>query len=310
MVDSTSALFSRTSRYADRIIVPVSDSALSHAKPRKPFYCVHSVSGAAGTDFIELAGHLDPVVEFFGIQAPPKRLADASFGGNLGSLAAIYTDALTEFQPTGPLVLGGYCVGAVIVLEMARLLRARGRTVGPLVVIDGVPENTGVAVHRWRPGYWIELARKLPGWLKHADLMRNMTWRSLYRSVSKNIIAIGKGAVGRTRFENLLGGYSIEGQMDLSDYPVEQRAFINRLLSALFLHEPEAYSGDVVVYEAQTTPLLFLPQIGRIWLKFAPQSKVASIVGTHISMLHEPYVSALAADLRDRLSNFFAANES
>jgi thioesterase domain-containing protein len=308
MVNTTSALFSRTSRYSDRIILPVSDSALTKGIPSRPFYCVHSVSGAAGTDFIELADLLEPEVQFYGIQAPPKRLIDATFGANIESLAGIYADALIEFQPTGPLMLGGYCVGAVIALEMAAILRARGRTVGPLIAIDGVPENTGVAVHRWRPGYWMELMKKLPAWLKHADLMRNMTLRSLYRSISKNVVAIGKGAVGRTRFENLLGGYSIEGQMDLSVYPIEQRAFINRLLGALFLHVPTRYGGDIVVYEAQTTPLLFLPQIGYIWQKFAPHAQIAGVVGTHISMLHAPYVGALAADLRDRISKFFASN--
>ena len=213
-----------------------------------------------------------------------------------------------QFQPAGPLVLGGYCVGAVIALEMAKILRARGRSLGPLVVIDGVPENTGVALHRWRPGYWIDLVSKLPGWMKHADLMRNMTFRSVFRSISKNAVAIGKGAIGRTRFENLLGGYSIEGLMDLSNYPVDQRAFINRLLGALFLYVPTPYADDIVVYEAQITPLLFLPRIGYIWLKFAPQSQVTSVVGTHIAMLHEPYVGALATDLRDRILKFFALN--
>ena len=56
-------------------------------------------------------------------------------------------------------MIGGYCIGAVIALAMAQELRARGREVGPLVVIDGVPENTGVAMRRWRPSYWLELMR-------------------------------------------------------------------------------------------------------------------------------------------------------
>jgi thioesterase domain-containing protein len=306
MVENTSALFSRIARNSERIILPVNDSAMIGGMPRNAFYCVHSVSGLAGTDFVELAARLDPSVRFYGIQAPPKRMSDINFGSSIEALAVIYADALTEFQPSGPLVLGGYCVGAVVALEMAKILRARGRTLGPLVVIDGVPENTGVAVPRWRPGYWIELVGKLPGWIKHADLMRNMTFRSALRSIAKNAVALGKGAMGRTRFENLLGGYSIEGLMDLSIYPVDQRAFINRLLGALFLHVPAPYNGDIVVYEAQTTPLLFLPQIGYIWQKFAAQSQVASVLGTHIGMLHQPYVDALATDLRDRISRFFA----
>jgi thioesterase domain-containing protein len=310
MVENTSALFARIPRNADRIISPVNDSAMVKGVPRNAFYCVHSISGVAGTDFMELAGRLDPTVRFYGIQAPPRRMQDADFGSSIESLARTYADALMEFQPGGSLVLGGYCVGAVIALEMARILRARGRDLGPLIVIDGVPENTGVALDRWRPGYWIDLVRKLPGWMKHADLMRNMTLRSVFRSISKNVVAIGKGAMGRTRFENMLGGYSIDGLMDLSNYPENQRAFINRLLGALFRYVPGSYTGDIVVYEAQTTPLLFLPRIGYIWMKFAPQSQVTSVVGTHIAMLHEPYVSALADDLGNRISKFFAVKDT
>jgi thioesterase domain-containing protein len=63
-----------------------------------------------------------------------------------------------------------------------------------------------------------------------------------------------------------------------------------------------------VVYEAKITRLLYLSQIGRTWSKFAPQSEIIPIVGTHISMMHEPYVDALANDLRGRIVEFFSAD--
>jgi thioesterase domain-containing protein len=53
-------------------------------------------------------------------------------------------------------------------------------------------------------------------------------------------------------------------------------------------------------------PLLYLPQIGRIWQKFAQQAEIVEIVGTHISMMHEPYVDALANDMRKRIGAFFS----
>ena len=67
------------------------------------------------------------------------------------------------------------------------------------------------------------------------------------------------------------------------------------------------YSGKVVVYEAKITPLLYLPQIGRTWRNFAPQSEVVDIVATHIGMMREPYVDALADDMRARITEFFSA---
>jgi thioesterase domain-containing protein len=79
------------------------------------------------------------------------------------------------------------------------------------------------------------------------------------------------------------------------------------LFQALFAYSPKSYTGNVVVYEATVRPLLYLPQIGRIWRKFAPQAEVVEIVGTHISMMHAPYVDALASDMRKRIGAFFSA---
>jgi len=268
---------------------------------------VHSASGVVGADFADLAHALDPDIRFYGIQAPPIQIVNSKFGESVESIADHYAEALVRFQPGGPLVLGGYCLGAVIALAMAENLRSRGRDVGPLVAIDGVPENTGIALRRWNPHYWLELFRNLPGWMNHGDLMRSRTLRSLVWSLTNNAYAIGKRMMGLKRGEKFGGGYSIEGVMDVSTYPPAHRSFINRLFAAMFEYVPGRYSGKIVVYEAKITPLLYLPLIGRTWRRFASQSEIVGIVGTHISMLREPYVNALAKDLRARLAEFFAA---
>jgi len=307
MTGGTNALFARVSRNSDRSIVPINDAALSTDGHRPTFYCVHSASGVAGTDFLDLARGMEPDIRFYGIQAPPNQMSDTEFGKSVESIADHYADALVNFQPTGPFLLGGYCVGGVIALAMADSLRARGREVGPLLIIDGVPENTGVPLRRWSAGYLLELARNVRGWFSHGDLMRSRTLHSLIWSISNNAMAIGKSAIGLKRGQKLGGGYGIEGIMDVSRYPPDHKAFINRLFGALFAYVPKRYSGEVVVYEATVKPLLSQPQIGRIWQNFASRSEVVEIVGTHISMMHEPYVEALSRDMRRRIAEFFAA---
>ena len=307
---NTNALFAHASRNSERTIVPINDCAVEAGAPRPAFYCVHSASGVAGTDFLDLARFLEPTIRFFGIQAPPKRMPDIEFGNSVESLADYYAAALNKFQPEGPLLLGGYCVGVVIALEMADKLRGLGREVGPLLMIDGVPENTGVALSRWKLRYWLELARNVRGWASHADLVRSRTLHSLLWSITNNATAIGKGAIGLKRGQKLGGGYAIEGIMDVSRYQPAHKSFVNRLFQALFNYRPKSYSGDVVVYEATVKPLLHLPQIGRIWRQFAPQAEVVEIVGTHISMMHEPYVAALAKDIQRRLAGLFAAHSA
>jgi thioesterase domain-containing protein len=306
-MQNNSALFGRTSRSSERVILPINDSALHEDLQAPAFYCVHSASGVAGTDFLALARRFEPSIRFYGIQAPAKQMLDGNFGSTVESLAAFYADALVKFQPQGSFVLGGYCVGAIIALAMAKNLRARGRDVGPLLVIDGVPENTGVALPRWAPRNWLDQLRNLKGWLVHGDLMRSRTLRSLIWSLTNNAYALGKRAIGLRRGEKIGGGYSIEGIMDLSPYQPAHRLFINRLFGAMFEYVPGDYSGKVVVYEAKITPLLYLPQIGRTWRKFAPQSEVIDIVATHIGMMREPYVDALADDMRARITEFFSA---
>lgn len=303
------ALFGRTSRNSERVILPINDGAPGGGAPGAAFYCVHSASGVAGTDFLALAQRLGPAIRFYGIQAPASQMLDANFGSSVDSIAAYYADALHRFQPTGPIVLGGYCLGAVVALAVAQNLRARGRQVGPLLVIDGAPENTVAALPHWSARYWFGLARNLRRWLVHGDLMRNQTLRSLGRSLKKGLkkkaFVIGRAALGRKRGETRRGGYSIDAIMDLSPYQPAHQAFINRLYGAVLAYVPRPYPGKVVVYQAQVTPLLQLPQIGRAWRRFAPQSEVLEILGTHIGMMQEPYVGALAQDMRARIAEYF-----
>ena len=302
-------LFARALRSSERVVLPINESAVRSDTQRPAFYCVHSVSGAAGTDFLNLAQRLDRTVSFYGLQAPPKLMQDPNFGGSIEELADHYIQALVKFQPDGPLMIGGYCIGAIIALDMAKKLSAMGRTVGPVIAIDGAPENIAV-LSPWNPRYWLEVGRNVPRWLLHADLMRSRSLHSLMWSLSKHAIAIGKGALGLKRTEKIGGGYAIDRIMDLSLYPPAQRLFINRLFSAMFCYFPESYPGEVVVYEAKVAPLLYLPQVGRTWHRIAPRSEVVGIVGTHIGIMHDPYVSALADDMRARIVKFFSGSSS
>jgi thioesterase domain-containing protein len=303
---AATTLFARAVRGSERVILPINDSAMRDEAPNAAFYCVHSVTGAAGTDLLQLAERLDRAVSFYGIQAPPKLMQGSEFGASIEATAEHYVKALVTFQPEGRLMLGGYCIGAVIALEMAKRLRALGREVGPIVAIDGAPENVGIVLTRWRARYWLEVAGNVPRWIMHADLMRSRSLHSLLRSLRKHAVAIGKSAMGLKQGEKLGGGYAIDRMMDLSLYPPAQRLFINRLYAAMFSYFPEPYAGEVVVYEAKVTPLLSLPQIGRIWRKLAPRAEIVSIVGTHIGMMQEPYVDALAEDVHARVIKFFS----
>ena len=300
---NTSALFARVSRDSERVVVPINDSALGKNTALPAFYCVHDITGGALSDFVALAQRLETTARFYGIQAPPKKMEEADFGKSIESMADYYVEALSKFQPQGQLLLGGYCAGAIVALEIAKKFRDKGRDVALLIALDAVPENTSAELRPWNPSYLVALARNLPAWFIYGGLKKQKDSHSLLRRISSNAIALGRIAMGRRPTQRLDGGYDISDSMSLSRYPPEQRSFINRFYEACFAYFPQQYSGDVVVYEANVTPVLYLPQIGNRWRSIAAGCVIVGVPGTHLRMLHEPQVSEIASDLQRRIAS-------
>ena len=142
---STSALFGLVSRNSQRAISPVNECALSRDLRFPRFTAFTQFQESRARTFWIWRNGSDRRFDFTESKRRQSSWRDVEFGNSLDSLAEYYTNALVEFQPAGPIVLGGWCVGAVIALAMAQKLRARGREVGPLVAIDGAPENIKVA---------------------------------------------------------------------------------------------------------------------------------------------------------------------
>ena len=74
----------------------------------------------------------------------------------LEDIAAVYVAQLVERYPRGPILIVSFCVGALIALEMAAQLVARGRPITQLVLLDpSLPKNRGVDLkreHKRKPG--------------------------------------------------------------------------------------------------------------------------------------------------------------
>jgi acyl-CoA synthetase (AMP-forming)/AMP-acid ligase II/acyl carrier protein len=62
----------------------------------------------------------------------------------LEDVARIYVPHVLAAQPAGPIRLGGYCVGGVVALEIARQLKAAGREIEFVVTVDS-PSLNGLA---------------------------------------------------------------------------------------------------------------------------------------------------------------------
>ncbi len=61
-----------------------------------------------------------------------SRLSIAKFD----HVAARYIEEIRQVQPHGPYMLGGYCLGGTLALEMARQLIESGESIGLLALIE------------------------------------------------------------------------------------------------------------------------------------------------------------------------------
>jgi thioesterase domain-containing protein len=228
------------------LIVPFNDDGNG-----LPLYFVHSIGGEVES-FQALARLLAPEQRFYGVQAPEAK-QNAAFASSIESMARRYVDALTAFQPVGPLMLGGWSAGSTIALEMAQLLTARGRTVKLLIALEGAPPNTNSGTSLFNPIYYGKLLINLPRWM--ADHLKGRgSFRALLRRVRAKMAALFKTALLRLRGQRE-SVREVASYIDVSLYSPDQVGFMNALSSALRAYVPKPYAGRVLLYKARTQPL-------------------------------------------------------
>ncbi|MBZ5509355.1 MAG: alpha/beta fold hydrolase, partial [Acidobacteriia bacterium] len=105
-----------------------------------PFFCVHPVGGGV-LCYADLAHALGQNRPFYGLQSPPPGSVSEPLQ-SIEDMAALYIQEIRQVQPKGPYSLGGWSIGGLIALEMARQLARDGESVRPLVLFDThPPEN-------------------------------------------------------------------------------------------------------------------------------------------------------------------------
>lgn len=105
--------------------------------------------------------------DFAGLKVPPL----------LEDMAATYIESMRSVQPEGPYILGGFCGGGLIALEMARQLQISGQAVEMLVLIE---PGVGPALITWSGSFIRHMGKLI--WLssdKQLDLFLYL--RHVYR---------------------------------------------------------------------------------------------------------------------------------
>lgn len=101
---------------------------------KPPFFLVH---GAGGNILIyrDLARHLDSDQPVYGLQSQGLD-GEGPFHTRIEDMASYYLKEIKAVQSQEPYLLGGYCMGGTVALEMAQQLYAQGHEVALLVFLE------------------------------------------------------------------------------------------------------------------------------------------------------------------------------
>ena len=257
-------------------------------------YCIHSgtgdVSGLNG-----FARHFG-AIRLHGLQVP-KRDMTRHLCSTVEAMASHHVALLELFQPDGPIRLIGWSAGAIVALEMAQQLRARGRDVPLLVALDGAPCNTGGGLSPRDPRYAIKLVANLPCWIRD-DRSSDWSLKGIYTRLSEKIAAC-RGA--KLQDVGTLDSDAVDSVIARPGWSPAQKAFVHTMYKALASYVPRRYAGRVVVFETGTQPLSHLRQVGAAWQAIVDAPDIVPVRGNHSGLLHERNSGFLATEVVRRL---------
>ena len=124
------------------------------------------------------------------------------------------------------------------------------------------------------------------------------------RRVRNKLVSLFKISAAALRREKDLHKYEVEGFMELSDFSDTQVKFMGALFNALLAYRAKPYPGRVLLFKAKTEPLYHLLEVEKSWSKIAFELEVIPVRGTHISIVREPYVHAVAESLKKLLAPY------
>jgi oxalate---CoA ligase len=114
---------------------------------KRPLFFVHGGDGEI-LGFAALARALAGDVSFYGLRARGIDDGETPYE-NIGEMADAYVAALRTVQPKGPYLIGGFCFGGAVALEIGHRLEAAGDMATLIVVDPRVARPKGLGYSLW-----------------------------------------------------------------------------------------------------------------------------------------------------------------
>jgi len=264
--------------------------AINRSGDRPPLFLVHAAEGNVLL-YRSLAAHLGADQPVFGLQSAGLD-GCLPIDGQLEHAARRYVDEIRQVQPHGPYMLGGYCLGGTLALEMARQLIEAGEIVSLVALV----ETYNIRSLRWplplhqrfinrfilNPYFYVQNLMVAEDAAKSA-----FSREKLHAEITRIKASVRFGwARLRHRFLPVAAG------------ALPQAKVANIYEEALVRYEVQPYPGELTLFLAERHLAGFSDPMGG-WGEVAQGGvRLFSLPSTPGGSLIEPYVGQLAPILR------------
>lgn len=273
----------------DQMLVPLQTKG---TKP--PFFCMHGDTGRA--IFFALAKRLGSDQPFYAVQCVGLDGKTAPLT-DLVEMASLYVKEIREVQPTGPYLLGGFCMGGALALEMAQQLQAQGETVALVALLD---THSPWIVHGTNESSPYGLTTRLKD---HYNNLRKMPRKEMRKYLAmrlENVAFIIKRQLWELgyRVHKLTKGPLPKYLWDIES--VNTHAFLN--------YKAKPYSGKMVMLITEGSVARFnCDHMG--WAHIPVNGlEVRRVPGLHDTIMNEPHVKPYAAALKAAIAEALEAS--
>ncbi len=261
---------------------------------KTPFFCIHPVIGTVYS-YVRLAHALRADRPFYGVQARGL-FPDQVPATTVEAMATEYVQALRKAQPEGPYYLGGHSSGEMIAYEMACQLQAQGAEVALLALLDSVPWSWGATKQSLstpdvsdKTTHARAILEYLAVFSGYRDQPIALTYEQLCNLSPED------------QLKTVLATLKATNQLAQSMTWEEFSQFMHVLMANYhsYLHyRPGKYDGQITLLRCEQTTDEYQAQ----WAPFLTRPlQQYTVPGNHFSMLTEPHVTRLAAQLQQCL---------
>jgi thioesterase domain-containing protein len=259
------------------------------AGPSPALFCIPGSHGNL-VGFFRLAQHLGQEQPVTAFQLPAAR-REATY--SIEQVARHYLEEILTVQPDGPYYLAGACTGGFVAYEMACRLRAMGKHVGLLALMDCYNQTWAAPLtQREKLTFWLGLVRKRFDY--HRSSLRGCGFAGAVAYLRPRFAALRQTA--RERAEEWAHDLLLSAGLPLPSRLLDSRLAIR---NAAAHYDPPLWPGQLQLFCVQEPRVdgYDYPEMG--WHgKALGGAVVHKLPGNHMAMLSGPSVQVLANKLR------------